>query len=129
MHGMELSGLSGQFVGGILLGAVWSPCIGPTLGGAIALASQGQSLVWAAAIMIAFALGVSTVIVGLGFGAREAIRGRANSLRGIAEKSKPIIGVLFIAVGLMIFFQIHHVIEGWAVAVLPDWFQDLSIVF
>ena len=29
------NGLRGQFLGGMLLGAVWSPCIGPTLGGAI----------------------------------------------------------------------------------------------
>ena len=45
--------LSGQFVGGMLLGAVWSPCIGPTLGGAISLASQGESLMRATLIMIA----------------------------------------------------------------------------
>ena len=38
MHAIDLSGFRGQFLGGILLGAVWSPCIGPTLGGAIALA-------------------------------------------------------------------------------------------
>ena len=37
----------GQFIGGGLLGIVWSPCVGPTLGGAIALASQGENLIWA----------------------------------------------------------------------------------
>ena len=37
------TGLGGQFAGGALLGAVWSPCIGPTLGGAIALASENLS--------------------------------------------------------------------------------------
>ena len=47
---VDRSGLQGQFVGGLLLGAVWSPCIGPTLGGAISLASQGENLVRAAAI-------------------------------------------------------------------------------
>ena len=39
------AGLGGQFVVGILLGAVWSPCIGPTLGGAIGLAASGDGLV------------------------------------------------------------------------------------
>jgi len=71
------SGLSGQFLGGLLLGAVWSPCIGPTLGGAIALASQGESLLW--------------------------------------------------AFGLMILFRVHHMIEFWALEILPYWFTDLSI--
>lgn len=44
MLGLDLSGFNGQLLGGVLLGIVWSPCIGPTLGGAIALASQGESL-------------------------------------------------------------------------------------
>src|SRR5712692_9285274 len=33
------SGLSGQFWMGVLLGAVWSPCVGPTLGAASLLAT------------------------------------------------------------------------------------------
>ena len=41
LNDIDDTGLKGQFLGGLLLGAVWSPCIGPTLGGAIALASQG----------------------------------------------------------------------------------------
>lgn len=119
----------GHFLGGMLLGAVWSPCIGPTLGGAISLASQGKDLGWALAIMIMFALGVSSVILILGYGTREAIRSRQTQLRGLAEKAKPIMGITFIVIGLVIFFKIHHLIEGWLVMVLPDWFQDLSIKF
>ena len=127
LNEMDDSGLRGQFLGGLLLGAVWSPCIGPTLGGAIALASQGESLLWATLIMTFFALGVSTLILGLGLGAREAIRTRANALRGLAERSKPILGVTFIAVGLMLAFKVHHVIEAWALEVMPIWLQDLSV--
>ncbi|AXI47203.1 cytochrome C biogenesis protein CcdA [Sulfitobacter sp. SK012] len=128
MRQMDASGLKGQFVGGLLLGAVWSPCIGPTLGGAIALASQGTNLGYVTLIMICFALGVSTLILGLGLGAREAIRSRAQKLRILAEKSKPILGATFIAVGLMLYFQFHHVIEAWALDVMPIWLQDLSVV-
>jgi cytochrome c biogenesis protein CcdA len=124
---METSGLQGQFLGGLLLGAVWSPCIGPTLGGAIALASQGESLIYAGVIMSAFALGVSTLIVGLGMGARGAIRARAGALRGLASRSKPILGVVFIGVGAMLFFKFHYVIEAWALEVMPIWLQDLSV--
>ena len=78
-------------------------------------------------IMVFFALGVSTLIIGLGLGAREAIRSRAQALRGIAERSKPILGVTFIAVGLMLFLNFHHVIEAWALQVMPIWLQDLSV--
>lgn len=128
MNQIDASGLQGQFIGGLLLGAVWSPCIGPTLGGAIALASQGTNLGYVTLIMVCFALGVSTLILGLGLGAREAIRSRAQKLRTLAEKSKPILGVTFIAVGLMLYFQFHHVIEAWALNVMPIWLQDLSVI-
>lgn len=127
MNELEAGSLRGQFLGGLLLGTVWSPCIGPTLGGAIALASQGENLGYVTLIMCAFALGVSTLIIGLGMGAREAIRSRAQALRGLAERSKPIIGATFIVVGAMLFFQFHHVIEGWLLDIMPIWLQDLSV--
>ena len=127
MSAVDPGGARGQFIGGILLGAVWSPCIGPTLGGAIALASQGESLGYVTLIMSFFALGVSTLILGLGLGAREAIRRRAKSLQVLAARSKPILGVTFLAVGLMLFFQVHHIIEAWALDVMPIWLQDLSV--
>lgn len=127
IDGLQTGSLRGQFLGGLLLGTVWSPCIGPTLGGAIALASQGQNLGYVTLTMTAFALGVSTLIIVLGLGARETIRTRAQALRGLAERSKPIIGATFIAVGAMLFFKLHHVIEGWLLSVMPIWLQDLSV--
>ena len=127
MDGVDRSGLRGQFVGGLLLGAVWSPCIGPTLGGAISLASQGQNLGWATLIMVFFALGVSTLILGLAYGTRGAV-GRYNvQLRALALRARPILGTTFVAVGLGLFFNIHHVIEAWLIGVLPPWLVDLSV--
>ena len=127
MNSLNAGSLRGQFAGGLLLGTVWSPCIGPTLGGAIALASQGESLGYVTLIMTAFAMGVSTLILGLGFGAQEAIRPRAQALRGLAERSKPIIGATFLAIGALLFFEVHHLIEGWLLNVMPIWLQDLSV--
>ncbi len=124
---VDRGSLRGQFLGGMLLGAVWSPCIGPTLGGAIALASQGQNLLWAGAIMAMFALGVSTIILALGYGARAAIMRRQALMRSIAQKSRPIMGAVFITVGTGILFKFHHIIEAWAVQNLPIWLVDLSV--
>ena len=121
------SGLGGQFVCGGLLGAVWSPCIGPTLGAAIALASTGESLGRAGAIMLAFALGVSTLILGLAYGAKSALRSRQAWLRALAERSKPIMGVVFILVGTALWFRLHHVAEAWLIDALPAWLIDLSV--
>ncbi|NNL35833.1 MAG: cytochrome c biogenesis protein CcdA [Rhodobacteraceae bacterium] len=127
MDDLAQESLTGQFVGGVLLGAVWSPCIGPTLGGAIGLASQGGSLVAAGAIMVAFALGVSSIILALAYGAQSVIRRRQAQLRRLAEVSRPIMGVVFVAVGVAILFKLHHVAEVWVLDNLPEWFTALSV--
>lgn len=124
---VDRSGLGGQFLGGALLGAVWSPCVGPTLGGAISLASQGQNVVWAGAVMTAFAAGVSTIILALGYGARAALQRRRALMQKIAAKAKPIMGVVFVAVGLMLLFRLHHPVQAWLISVLPYWLQDFSV--
>ena len=121
--------LSGQFIGGLLLGMVWSPCIGPTLGGAIALASGGGSLLWAGAIMTGFALGVSTIICVLAYGARNLLQRRVQWMRALSNRARPILGAVFVLVGAMILFGVHHQIEVWAVQNLPYWLQDLSVRF
>ncbi|MEW9808742.1 cytochrome c biogenesis CcdA family protein [Mesorhizobium sp. ZMM04-5] len=119
--------LGGQVLGGMLLGAVWSPCIGPTLGGAISLASQGASLAWAAAIMLAFSLGVATVFLAIAYGARGALRTNMAGLRAVAAWSKPLMGAVFVAVGLALFFGLNHVIEQAVLDAMPIWLQDLSV--
>ena len=105
MNTLDQGSLRGQFAGGLLLGAVWSPCIGPTLGGAIALASQGESLGLATLIMVAFALGVSTLIIGLGYGTRAWLMRNRARMQKIAVAARPIMGAVFVAVGLALFLQ------------------------
>lgn len=127
MERIDRSGPGGQFLGGLLLGAVWSPCIGPTLGGAIALAAQGESLWRAGAVMAAFALGVATVMLALAHGARAALLRRQALMRRIAVHSRTIMGVVFLAVGLAVFFGLHHRVEAALLDILPEWLQDLSV--
>lgn len=124
---VQNSGLGGLFLGGVLLGAVWSPCVGPTLGGAISLASQGQSLLWSALIMTAFALGIGSIMVALGYGAHELIRTRQSLLRRLAGIARPFMGALFLLVGAMILMGWNQRIEGWLLDHLPIWLQDFSI--
>ncbi|OIP85624.1 MAG: cytochrome C biogenesis protein CcdA [Rhodobacterales bacterium CG2_30_65_12] len=121
-------GLGGQFAGGALLGAVWSPCIGPTLGAAVAMASRGENLAQAAMTMLAFALGVSTLILALAYGARGWLGRNMATMRAIAERSKLILGLAFIAVGLGLWFRVNHLIDAWLLQTLPPWLIDFSVV-
>ncbi|WP_368185412.1 cytochrome c biogenesis CcdA family protein [Aestuariibius sp. HNIBRBA575] len=129
MDQIDRSGLPGQALGGALLGAVWVPCVGPTLGGAIGLAFMGESLLWAALIMLSFALGISTIIVVLGYGAQSAIRARRDTLRALAVRSRPIMALIFIFVGLVLLFHLHQYAEIWLLDHMPVWLQDLSVRF
>ncbi|MEO0486539.1 MAG: cytochrome c biogenesis CcdA family protein [Pseudomonadota bacterium] len=129
LEDVNRASLRGQVVTGALLGAVWSPCVGPTLGGAIALASTGENLGWATAIMASFALGVSSIILALGYGAQSALRSRAALMRRLAQWSRPAMGLILVLVGLGLLFRVHHAIELWALEALPYWLQDLSVRF
>ncbi len=117
----DTTGLKGQFLGGLLLGAVWSPCIGPTLGGAIALASQGENLLRAGAVMTAFSLGVSTLMLAFAYGLR------ASSLRRLSAAAKPLMGWAFLLVGFVILFRLHHMADAWLLSRMPAWLVDLSV--
>jgi cytochrome c biogenesis protein CcdA len=119
--------LGGQFAGGALLGAVWSPCIGPTLGAAIALASSGGSLVAAGVTMTAFATGVATVMLAIAFGARAALARNRARMQALATRARPILGWAFVAVALLILSGGTQAIERAALRILPNWLQDLSV--
>lgn len=127
LDGVDRGGLGGQFASGALLGAVWSPCIGPTLGGAIALASQGENLARAGAVMTSFALGVATIILALAYGARSVLARNRGAMMALAERGRPIMGWVLVAVGTGLFFKVHHVIELWALETLPPWLLDFSV--
>ncbi len=71
--GFSTTGLSGQFGVGLLLGAVWSPCVGPTLGAASVLAARGESLGAVALTMLAFGIGAALPLLGLGLLSRDAL--------------------------------------------------------
>jgi len=129
MDQIDRTGLKGQFLGGALLGAVWVPCVGPTLGGAIALASSGENLIWAAATMLSFAMGISTIIIALAYGAQSAISKRRDWMRNMSGRAKPIMGAVFLFVGFALLFNLHKYAEIWLLDRLPFWLQDLSVRF
>lgn len=127
MGQVEGTGLIGEAAAGALLGLAWSPCIGPTLGAAIGLAAQGESLTYAAMIMVMFALGASTIVMALAYGARGALSTRRAVLARIAPHAKTITGAALLLVGLGIVFHIDRALEAWALATLPGWLIDFSV--
>ena len=121
------AGAAGQLAVGALLGAVWSPCVGPTLGGAIGLAASGENLGQAGITMLAFGIGVSTVLLALAYGSREILNARRERLMSWMPWAKPVMGATLLVVGVSIFFHLDRMIESRLLDLMPGWLIDFSV--
>ena len=104
---------------GLLLGVVWAPCVGPTLGVAIAAASQGQDLLASFLIFLVFGLGVATSVLAFAYGSRKAMGERGKTLAIAARYGKPLFGGALLVVGLMVVTGFDKVIEIALLDALP----------
>lgn len=115
-------GLKGQFGIGLLLGLVWAPCVGPTLGVAIAAAAQGENLFQAFITFLIFGSGVAVSILVFAYGSKKALGERSKAARTLAHYAKPILGVTLVLVGAMVLTGFDKAIEAALLNILP---QDL----
>lgn len=120
------SGLSGQFAVGLLLGAVWSPCVGPTLGAASVLAAQGRDLGQVALTMTAFGLGAALPLLLLGLVSREAMLRWRGRLMSAGQGPKLAMGTVLIAVGILIATGLDKRFEAVLVEHSPEWLTRLT---
>lgn len=127
--GFATNGLKGQFALGLLLGAVWSPCVGPTLGAASVLAAQGKSLGEVAFVMISFGVGAALPLLLLGRVSREVmLRWRERLLR-TGQGAKVVLGIVLLATGLLILSGGDKRLETLLVDVSPAWLTELTTRF
>jgi len=123
------TGLAGQFGLGLLLGAVWSPCVGPTLGAASLLAAKGENLGEVALTMLAFGIGAALPLLLLGFLSREAMQRWRGRLMEAGRGGKTLLGVLLLAIGLLIATGLDKRLEAALVDASPDWLTNLTTRF
>lgn len=125
LTGRLSAGPGGQFVLGLLLGIVWTPCTGPTLAAAVTLAAGSQDLARAGIVMLSFGIGAIVPVLGLAYGSRRLLAAREASLARVAAIGKPLMGVLLMLVGLLTLSGADKAIEAWLVERMPDWLVDL----
>jgi cytochrome c-type biogenesis protein len=123
------TGISGQFWIGVLLGAVWSPCVGPTLGSASLLAAQGRNLPQVAITMLVFGIGAGLPLLLLGLLSREATARWRIRLRSAGQVTKAGLGIVFVAIGALVLTGIDKSIEAALVEASPQWLTDLTTRF
>ena len=123
------SGLGGQFVLGGLLGVVWSPCVGPTLGAASVLAAQGRDLPAVAVVMLAFGLGTTVPLLVVGSVSRQVLMRWRGRMVGAGKVGKLALGAGAVAVSLLILTGADRHLESVLVAASPAWLTDLTTRF
>lgn len=106
----DVAARGGQFAVGLLLGLAWLPCVGPTLGAAIALASIGQSLGMAFLVLLA-----------AGLASRQALMTLRPTTLGAASRGTTLMGWTLALPDLWVLTGLDRWLEGWAVSWLPDW--------
>lgn len=121
--------LGGQAALGALLGVVWTPCSGPTLGAAIGLAATSSTLPAAASIMLAFGFGASLPLVAIAYGSRQTLRARREALARVSRYAKPVLGAFMLAIGIAVLTGADKAIEAVLVAAMPGWLVDLTTKF
>lgn len=126
LNRVSTDGLFGQLMLGLLLGVVWSPCVGPTLGASITLASQGQNLTHATLVMALFGIGASSPLVILGMLSRQAMTKFRDKMLAAGSAGKKILGVLLLALGLMITTGIDKKLEATVLKTAPNWLIQLT---
>ena len=127
--GVASSGLGGQFAIGFLLGAVWSPCVGPTLGAASLLASQGHDLPRVALTMAVFGIGAALPLVLLGLLSRASLMRLRSRLMSAGKFGKSLLGAAFIVIGAAIVSGADKRLEATLVAASPAWLTELTTSF
>jgi cytochrome c biogenesis protein CcdA len=126
---MTFDGLPGQFLVGTLLGIVWSPCVGPTLGAATTLASQGKNLGQIGLLMLIFGIGAAAPLVLLGSLSRASMLNVRGRLLSVGKYGKQVFGLVMLALGVLIATGVDKSLEAWILDRTPDWLTAVTTKF
>jgi cytochrome c-type biogenesis protein len=127
--GFSTNGLGGQFAVGLMLGAVWAPCVGPTLGAASVLAARAENLTNVALTMFAFGIGAALPLLAIGMMSREALARWRNRMLAAGSGGKVLMGVVLVAIGVLILTGLDKRIEAILVEASPAWLTELTTRF
>jgi cytochrome c biogenesis protein CcdA len=124
-------GIAGQSVWGqagigVLLGAVWSPCVGPTLGAASLLASQGKDLGVVALTMLVFGVGAALPLLVIGQVSKASLARVRGGLRAGGRWGKLLLGGGLVLAGALAVSGLDKAVEAFLVDISPAWLTRLT---
>jgi cytochrome c-type biogenesis protein len=105
---------------GMAFAAGWTPCIGPTLSGVIALATQEATVLQGTALLLAYAagLGLPFILVAFGLGSATTwLKKLSPHLRKVEIAS----GILLLVMGLLFVTDKFPLLNAFFFNLTPDW--------
>ena len=100
--------------------AGWTPCIGPTLSGVIALATQEATVLQGTGLLLAYAagLGLPFILVAFGLGSATSwLKKLSPHLRKVEIAS----GILLLVMGLLFVTDKFQLLNSFFFNLTPDW--------
>lgn len=109
---------------GMAFAAGWTPCIGPTLSGVIALATQEATVLQGTGLLIAYAagLGIPFMLTAFALGsATKWLKKLSPHLRKVEIAS----GILLLVMGILFLTDQFQILNAYFFKITPDWMQKL----
>ncbi len=109
---------------GMAFAAGWTPCIGPTLSGVIAMATQEATVWQGTGLLLAYAagLGIPFLLTAFALGsATKWLKKFSPHLRKVEIAS----GVLLVVMALMLLFDKFQLLNAYFYQLTPDWLLKL----
>jgi cytochrome c-type biogenesis protein len=109
---------------GMAFAAGWTPCIGPTLSGVIALATQEATVLQGTGLLIAYSMGMGIpfLLTALALGsASQWLKKFSPYLRYVEIAS----GVLLLGMGLLLITDQFQLLNAYFFNLTPEWFRSL----
>jgi cytochrome c-type biogenesis protein len=129
LAGFKGDSVLGQGLLGVMLGLVWSPCVGPTLGAAVTMAASGHSAGQALVTMFAFGVGAAIPMGLLAYGSRAAIGDKRKTMAAMGQRGKQVMGVGLLLVGGLVLTGADKWLETVLTNHMPMWLMDLTTRF
>lgn len=109
--------------------AITSPCVGPTLGAATTLASQGKDLWQIAILMLIFGTGAAMPLIVLGLLSRATLVKVRGRLLSAGKLGKQLLGAVMVGLGVLIATGADKSVEVFILDRSPNWLTALTTRF
>ena len=113
-------GIIGPFLVGLSFGLAWTPCIGPTLGAILTLASMADNITQGTSLLVAYTAGLALpfLLSSLAFNAFLSLFSRLSGVLPALQKAG---GLVLVAMGILLFTGYLTLLNSYAISLTPQW--------